>query len=497
MARFAHRAALVALLLPAASLAHAADLHVAPGASIQAAIQAAAPGDRVLVAAGTYHERLDFLGKPIEVIGVLGAGATVLDADFAGIAVSFLNGEGAGSVLRGFTVTGGSGGFGPGGVVTNGAPLLEGCIIENNRGRLGAGVHGNATLVDCVVRGNISSLNHGGGLWGAPHLVRCQVEGNTANAADGGGLYVTGGAALLEDCRIVRNRSAQTGGKGGGICVHSSGSVTLVRCVIAGNHASAGLFTAAGGGVFAGGPTTLDRCTLADNTLSGNTEQGAAVWGAATITNSIVWGHAPDPLVGVASVAYCDVEGGAPGPGNIDLDPLLWAPSLLDFQLQPGSPCIDAADPGAAPDPDGSRADMGARPFAATYVAPSTYCVGAPNSVGAGARIGHTGGASLGASDLVVRVSAAPPVAFGLFFMGSAPAMTPLGDGFLCVGGSLARFPVVRTNTLGDAAWAVDAGGLGIPAGLPVAFQFWYRDAGGPGGTGSNLSDALAVTFAP
>ena len=28
-------------------------------------------------------------------------------------------------------------------------------------------------------------------------------------------------------------------------------------------------------------------------------------------------------------------------------------------------------------------------------------------------------------------------------------------------------------------------------------FQLWFRDPSGPGGTGSNLSDALTATFCP
>ena len=50
----------------------------------------------------------------------------------------------------------------------------------------------------------------------------------------------------------------------------------------------------------------------------------------------------------------------APGTGDIYLDPRFIGGSPVDYHLTASSPCIDAGDPSAALDPDGSRADMGA-----------------------------------------------------------------------------------------------------------------------------------------
>jgi hypothetical protein len=49
-----------------------------------------------------------------------------------------------------------------------------------------------------------------------------------------------------------------------------------------------------------------------------------------------------------------------PGTGNLLGDPMLVHPSTGNFELSPGSPCIDAGDPFSQNDPDGSLADMGA-----------------------------------------------------------------------------------------------------------------------------------------
>ncbi len=49
-----------------------------------------------------------------------------------------------------------------------------------------------------------------------------------------------------------------------------------------------------------------------------------------------------------------------PGIGNLNANPLLVDPSTGNFELSPGSSCIDAGDPISSNDPDGSPADMGA-----------------------------------------------------------------------------------------------------------------------------------------
>lgn len=48
------------------------------------------------------------------------------------------------------------------------------------------------------------------------------------------------------------------------------------------------------------------------------------------------------------------------GTGNLFLDPLFVDTLIMNFELQAGSPCIDAGDPSSPHDPDGSNADLGA-----------------------------------------------------------------------------------------------------------------------------------------
>ena len=76
--------------------------------------------------------------------------------------------------------------------------------------------------------------------------------------------------------------------------------------------------------------------------------------------NCIFWLNGMGEVYGAT---YCDIQGGWPGTGNINADPLFVNPGGNVYYLQAGSPCIDAGDPNSPPDPDGTRADMGAYYF--------------------------------------------------------------------------------------------------------------------------------------
>jgi len=68
------------------------------------------------------------------------------------------------------------------------------------------------------------------------------------------------------------------------------------------------------------------------------------------VANCILWSDSPDEIFdepgSSTTVTYSDVQGGWPGTGNIDADPLF---ADADGRLLDGSPCIDAGNDAAVP----------------------------------------------------------------------------------------------------------------------------------------------------
>ena len=69
----------------------------------------------------------------------------------------------------------------------------------------------------------------------------------------------------------------------------------------------------------------------------------AGLTGGPTVSNCIIRGNVHPQVMSVAGTyQHCNIEGGWPGPGNIDLDPMFADPMNGDFRLTKDSPCIDA-----------------------------------------------------------------------------------------------------------------------------------------------------------
>ena len=130
----------------------------------------------------------------------------------------------------------------------------------------------------------------------------------------------------------------------------------------------------------------------------------------------------------------------------------------------------------------------------------TSYCVGAPNSAGAGARISAAGTRSVAANDLKLFVRDAPADVLAFFDYGARTAQRPFGNGFQCVGGTRFSLASFRTNEAGAGWSAVDYAALpsggAITPGSTWHFQCVYRDRAAGGGF-ANASDAVTIPFAP
>ncbi len=341
--------------------------------TIQAAINESEDGDTVLVQTGEYVENINFEGKAITVASlILTTGdrayidSTVIDGNEEDCVVSFNNEEDSTSVLRGFTIRNGIQDFGGG---------ID-CQTETS-----------PTLVDLVVTENVARRG-GGGIYftrnATPIIKRVLISGNSCVIGGGGIGSWLPAHAYLEDVIITDNTSDDLGG---GLYGESNGSYTLKNVLIYGNTADHG------GGVHFYGSVgnVFNSVTVVGN----NAEEGSAGGislgsgeegtGGSTcdMVNSIVWGNTETQIFHYKNsesefplnISFCDIEGGEEGvrlsggaelnwlDGNIDEDPLFVDPDEGDYRLMVDSPCIDAGDPDSDPDPDGTRADMGAIPF--------------------------------------------------------------------------------------------------------------------------------------
>ncbi len=134
---------------------------------------------------------------------------------------------------------------------------------------------------------------------------------------------------------------------------------------------------------------------------------------------------------------------------------------------------------------------------------PAAGCgnLGSDGNPATGALLTGSGSTDVFADDLALTVSGVAPSQFGLIFMGpGTTAPIALGDGTLCLAGGLFRFPTAFSDAAGsftETGVLAGANEIGAPVAVGATwnFQAWYRDGGGPCGAGSNLTNALPVTF--
>jgi hypothetical protein len=155
---------------------------------------------------------------------------------------------------------------------------------------------------------------------------------------------------LVENCIFAGNQSQV----GSAIGIHSS-RVTVSNCLLVANHCRPGGYAV----IMNFGPADITNCTIVGNITQDGSSGGIAHGGA--VTNCIIRGNTGAQFYNsdMAFVQYSNVEGGWPGAGNIDADPLFVDAAAGNLRLAMASPCIDAGHSAHA---SGIGADLDGNP---------------------------------------------------------------------------------------------------------------------------------------
>ena len=266
----------------------------------------------------------------------------------------------------------------------------------------GSGTDGTAVLDGVTISsGNDRSLlEYGGGMYsiaGSPTISNCTFIRNWA--WHGGGMDNSNSSPTLTNCTFSLN----SGFSGGGMynfnshpnltnCLFTHNSTTIPPGVIVERSVDSG------GGMY----NYHSNPTLANCTISGNSSRyGGGIYNYDShliLTNCILWngGNEIHNYASTVTITYSNIQGGFPGEGNIDADPLFlgywhdndtpddssddyWVNGDYHLKSQAGrydpnaqtwfiddvtSPCIDAGDPNSPvafePFPNGDIINMGA-----------------------------------------------------------------------------------------------------------------------------------------
>ncbi len=207
---------------------------------IQSAINLASVSqvDTILIAPGTYNERLSIQLKAVVLRGRSGAEATTIDGQMLGNVIT-VNGVGRNCIIEDLTITGGaqSGPDSVGAAIylnSSASPTIQRCRLIGNQARAGGGINAyvfcEPLVKDCLIANNEGSavvFELGDGDNGHSYA---DVQNTVIVNNSGSGAYVLKGARVtFRNCTITNNT-------GDGLSANQLARVRMYNNIITNNN---------------------------------------------------------------------------------------------------------------------------------------------------------------------------------------------------------------------------------------------------------------------
>lgn len=365
--------------------------------TIGEAAASACAGDTILVAPGTYlgasNREIEIPCGGLSLLSEAGAGATMIDCEFAGRALTIREPDVA---VRGFTFTRGSADLGGAIRIGATAPSITDCRFTDNSATMGGALFcdgASAPDLECCAFARNTAVNYGGAGYfkgSRPFLYECGFEENAAGINGGALSMKHGTVAWMMDCSFDRN-TAPSGGaiyvasqcvwwdeegersligfttfseneaeRGGAVFVNARCRVEFTWCVLTDNRAT-------WGGAFYGVTSDPGMVFVQCSTITGNAARyGAGVctsgccsypdWSEFRVSQSIIAFSGEGSAIcrledsysfADHSVSYGNAGGDVlyGGDMNINADPLFCGIDSHDLGLCENSPALPDNNP--------------------------------------------------------------------------------------------------------------------------------------------------------
>jgi len=292
--------------------------------TIQAAIDAAANGDEIIVRSGVYQEALSVLDTKVRVRSEKGPEATTIDGEVVFSVVS-------GASLEGFTIDSSSGNTV---YVTNFSSVL----IDSNKitGRIEIDMDSAGTISNNRISGSI-----------VIEAARATIDRNTIC-----GRIIGGSDSVVDIYRNIITGSSSYGIYGNWTSFSTNSNIIAF-------NGRAGVYLSSESYFYSKNDTIFGNTST--QYAGGIVYRGGSFDTQVDIQNTILWGNSAgtgyeiymDGYGSEMEISHCDIEGGLSAvnadpnstlnwkSGNIDADPLFVDSAASDFHLTWDSPCRD------------------------------------------------------------------------------------------------------------------------------------------------------------